>query len=77
MGLYIGTGVACAIAGGKAFAVLPRGAFLCLLTGGACLLLGAALYGVGKKKRYFHAVFHVFTVFGSVLQAVCILKYVL
>ncbi len=75
MGLYIGTGVACAIAGGKAFAVLPRGAFLCLLTGGTCLLLGAALYGVGKKKRYFHAVFHVFIDIGLTVFFIGIRKY--
>ena len=51
--------------------------FLWLLAGGICYTLGAVLYKLGKKRRYFHAVFHVFTVFGSVLQAVCILKYVL
>ena len=60
MGLYIGTALVCAVAGGKAFTILPRDAFYSLLAGGACLLLGAVLYGVGKKKRYFHTVFHVF-----------------
>lgn len=51
--------------------------FAWLLAGGLCYTLGAVLYKIGKKKRYFHAVFHVFVVFGSILQAVCILKYVL
>jgi hemolysin III len=60
MCLYVGTGLACAIAGGKAFTILPKDAFYYLLTGGAFLLTGVALYGIGKKKRYFHAVFHVF-----------------
>ena len=60
MGLYIGTSLACAIAGGKAFKILPKDAFYYLLSGGAFLLTGAALYGIGKKKRYVHAVFHVF-----------------
>ena len=67
MGLYFGTGVACAIAGGKAFTILPHDAFFSLLEGGACLLVGAVLYGVGKKKRYFHAVFHVFIDIGLVI----------
>lgn len=58
--LYIGTSLACAIAGGKTFKILPIDAFLHLLSGGAFLLTGAALYGIGKKKRYIHAVFHVF-----------------
>ena len=51
--------------------------FLWLLAGGIAYTLGAVLYGIGKKKPYFHAVFHIFVVLGSLLQAVCILKYVL
>ena len=50
--------------------------FAWLLAGGICYTLGAVLYKIGKKKRYFHAVFHVFVVLASILQAVCILKYV-
>ncbi len=75
MVLYIGTSIACAVAGGKAFLVLPHGAFLCLLVGGGCLLCGAALYGVGKKKRYFHTVFHVFIDIGLTVFFVGIRKY--
>lgn len=60
MGLYIGTSLVCAIAGGKAYTVLPKDAFAALLSGGTVLLLGAAVYGIGKKKRYFHTVFHLF-----------------
>ncbi len=77
MGLYIGTAIVCAIAGGKAFTVLPRGAFYHLLTGGVCLLVGAALYGVGKKKRYVHAVFHVFIDIGLTIFFIGINKYCL
>ena len=40
-------------------------------------MVGAFLYGIGKKKRYFHSVFHVFVLLGSLLQAVCILFSVL
>ena len=75
MCLYIGTGLVCAVAGGKAFSVLPRGALICLLSGGAFLLLGAALYGIGKKKRYFHAVFHVFIDIGLTIFFIGIQKY--
>ena len=60
MFLYIGTSLACAISGGKTFKLLPHDAFFHLLGGGFFLLTGAALYGIGKKKRYIHAVFHVF-----------------
>ena len=51
--------------------------FLWLLAGGVAYTVGAVLYGIGKKRRYFHSVFHVFVLLGSLLQAVCILFYVL
>ena len=51
--------------------------FLWLLAGGIAYTVGAILYGIGKKLRYFHSVFHVFVLLGSLLQAVCILFYVL
>ena len=54
----------------------PTG-FGLLLAGGIAYTLGAVLYGLGKKKRYMHSAFHVFTVVGSLLQFLCILLYVL
>ncbi len=60
MTLYIGTSFACAIAGGKAYKILPKDALFHLFSGGAILLSGAALYAAGKKKRYLHTVFHIF-----------------
>lgn len=60
MGLYIGTSLVCAIAGGKAYKILPKDAFFALLSGGTVLLSGAAIYGAGKKKRWLHTVFHLF-----------------
>ena len=51
--------------------------FMWLLAGGIAYTLGAVLYCIGKKKRYFHAVFHIFVLIGSVLQAISILVYVL
>ncbi len=75
MCLYIGTSFACAIAGGKTFKILPHDAFYHLLSGGFFLLLGAALYGIGKKKKYFHAVFHVFIDIGLTVFFLGIKKY--
>lgn len=51
--------------------------FWWLLAGGLAYTVGAALYVTGKRRPYFHSVFHVFVVLGSALQAVCILFYVL
>lgn len=57
--------------------VLTMPGFLWLLAGGVAYTLGAVLYGLGKKKAYLHSVFHIFVIFGSILQAVSIIFYVL
>ncbi len=51
--------------------------FLWLLAGGVCYTVGAILYGIGKKHRYVHSIFHLFVNAGSLLQAIAILRYVL
>lgn len=42
--------------------------FMFVLAGGIAYTIGAVLYGIGKKKKYIHGVFHIFVVLGSVLQ---------
>lgn len=54
----------------------PAG-FALLLSGGIAYTLGAVLYALGKKRRYMHSAFHVFTVIGSLLHFLCILLYIL
>ncbi len=51
--------------------------FMLLLSGGILYTIGAVLYGLGKKKKYMHNVFHVFCIFGSLLQFFAILFYAL
>ena len=48
-----------------------------LIVGGISYTIGAILYGIGKKKRYMHSVFHLFVVVGSILHFFCILLYVI
>ena len=48
-----------------------------LLLGGIAYTIGAILYGVGKKKKYFHSIFHLFILLGSILQFFAILLYVM
>lgn len=48
-----------------------------LLVGGGIYTVGAILYGVGKKLPYFHAVFHLFVLAGSVVQFLSVYDYVL
>ncbi len=51
--------------------------FLLLLSGGIAFTAGAVLYGIGKRVRYMHSVFHVFVVIGCALQFLAILLYVI
>ena len=51
--------------------------FWLLLSGGLCYTLGAILFAIGTKKRYFHSAFHVFVLLGSILQFLSIYLYVL
>ena len=60
-----------------AISVLTKPGFLLLLSGGIAYTVGAILYGIGSKTRWFHSVFHIFVVLGSVLQAIAISLYVL
>ena len=61
----------------QALAVLTKPGFLLLLAGGIAYTAGAVLYGIGSKKRWFHSVFHIFVVLGSLLQFLAVLLYAL
>ena len=77
MACYIAMGWLIVLAIGPTVRTVGRAGFLWLLAGGIAYTVGAVLYGIGKKRRYFHSVFHIFVLLGSVLQAVCILFFVL
>ena len=61
----------------QAMQVMTKPGFLLLLSGGIAYTVGAILYGIGSKTRWFHSVFHIFVVLGSVLQSLAIIMYVL
>ena len=48
-----------------------------LVLGGVAYSVGAILYGIGRKKKYIHSVFHLFILLGSILHFFCILLYVI
>lgn len=48
-----------------------------LVLGGIAYTIGAILYGIGKKHKYIHSIFHLCILLGSILQFFCILFYVL
>ena len=51
--------------------------FSLLLGGGIIYTIGAVLYGVGKKKKYMHSIFHLCICLASLLQFLCILLFVI
>ena len=52
-------------------------AFLLVLLGGIFYTIGAVLYGIGKKRKWMHSIFHIFCVIASILHGLCILIYVM
>lgn len=60
-----------------ALRVLSKAAFLYLLAGGISYTIGAVLFAIGNKLRWFHSVFHIFVVIGSILQFISIYCYIL
>ena len=56
---------------------LGTGGTVFLFTGGVAYSIGAILYGIGKKKKYVHSIFHLFVVAGSILHFFMILFYVI
>jgi hemolysin III len=74
---YVGLGWCIVFAAPVARRAIPLPGQLWLLAGGVAYTVGAILYGVGRKVRYMHAVFHLFVILGSLLQFVCIYLWVL
>ena len=74
---YIGMGWCVVLAIKPTIQAVPLAGLLWLLFGGISYTVGAILYGLGKKHRYMHSVFHLFVVAGSVMQYISILFYVL
>lgn len=59
------------------FSALPFNGFLLLLTGGIIYTIGAIIYGLGRKIKYMHSIWHFFVLIGSILHFLCIVIYVL
>ena len=74
---YIGMGWCIVLATKVTIEAIALPGLLLLLGGGIAYTVGAVLYGLGKKHRYIHSVFHLFVVLGSLLQFLCILLYVI
>lgn len=74
---YIGMGWCIVVAFGPMLEVYGWAPMALLLGGGAAYTVGAVLYGLGKKVRYMHSIFHLFVLAGSILQFFMILLYLM
>lgn len=72
---YIALGWAILPFMGQVYTAMGAGGFWLLLGGGIAYTVGAVLYGIGARKPWFHSVFHVFVVLGSLLQFLAIYCY--
>ena len=57
--------------------IFEKGEFILILIGGILYTIGAVLYLVGAKKPGIHAIFHIFTVLGSLMHFFAIVIYTL
>ena len=48
-----------------------------MIAGGVMYSIGAILYGIGKNRKYYHSVFHVFCLLGTFCHFWAIYKYLL
>ncbi len=74
---YIILGWIIVIASRQLIAALAPAGLKLLVLGGIAYTVGAVLYGIGSKKRYFHSVFHFFCLLGTALHFFSIYFYVL
>ncbi len=74
---YIGMGWCILLAAKTTMEAMALEGIVLLLSGGVAYTVGAVIYGLGKRHRYMHSVFHLFVVLGSLLQFFCILFYVI
>jgi len=77
MACYIVMGWCIVFAGKDAAAAVGAEALRYILYGGISYTVGAVIYGIGKRHKYMHGVFHVLVVAGSALQFVGIYFYVI
>lgn len=56
---------------------VPRNGIILLLIGGIVYTVGAIIFGLGKKIKYMHSIWHFFVLVGSILQFFSIYLYVI
>ena len=74
---YIGMGWSIIFSIKKMYDCLGTAGFWLLLAGGIAYTGGVVFYKLGNNIKYFHSIFHIFVLFGSILHTLCVMFYVL
>lgn len=74
---YLGMGWCIVFTANLLPTLLGTAGVILLVSGGIAYSVGAILYGIGKKHKWMHSIFHLFILLGSILQFFCILLYVM
>ena len=74
---YVGMGWGIMFAFRPLIEAITLKGFYWLIGGGLCYTIGAVLYGVGKKHKWIHSIFHLFVLAGSILHFFAMIFYVI
>lgn len=74
---YVGMGWAIIFSVKLMFEAIGAVGFSLLLSGGLLYTFGVLFFKLGSKKRYFHSVFHIFVLLGSIAHALCVIFFAL
>jgi len=74
---YIGMGWAIIFSVKQMYACIGPVAFALLISGGLLYTFGTLFFKFGSKIKYFHSIFHLFVLMGSITHALCVMLYVL
>ena len=74
---YLGMGWMAIFRINRLVEVLGAPFFILILIGGVLYTLGVVFYGIGKKKKYMHSVFHFFVIAASIFHSVAIAAFVM
>lgn len=74
---YVGMGWAIIFSIKKIYLCIGPAAFALLLGGGLAYTLGIVFFKLGKQKKYFHSVFHLFVLLGSVCHSLCVILFII
>lgn len=70
---YLGMGWCIIFSIRTAYIALGPLLFWLLLSGGILYTAGAVFFKIGAHRRYFHSIFHIFVLLGSICHSLCVL----